>query len=371
MRHDCLREQELDVYPDSVAYLAYLVGGKRLDEQGGMCTVADLGFAKKRGRKIRARSAPWCARSAPRASSARASYGRVGSRCPSYRAPGGGGGGELSVLHFLVSSSITPDDHLEALFAANSRASGGSAPWKSLITYICIIVFIASSKFLPIAFVLTLIDWGPTVQWRNEPKHLGAQSLRGSVATERGRVWEGVSPSHAGGGGTSILKVSGTCRWTGYDFAIIAIKTGCLNQPNHWHRVSKSAYILGHWHSRNSRKHKKYENMHPQIIFAKYQTQVPRRRNEGTKRTSMERMWCGGGVTSNAVSFYYLWYGAIWNDSIPTNTNIDQMYMCMRASGASELGKFWQFYILKLLFSFNILYIHWQITCMELKIAMV
>ena len=50
-------------------------------------------------------------------------------------------------------------------------------------------------------------------------------------------------PPPGGGGGTSILKVSGTCRWTGYDFAIIAIKTGCLNQPNHWHRVSKSAYL--------------------------------------------------------------------------------------------------------------------------------
>ena len=50
-------------------------------------------------------------------------------------------------------------------------------------------------------------------------------------------------PPPPGGGGTSILKVSGTCRWTGYDFAIIAIKTGCLNQPNHWHRVSKSAYL--------------------------------------------------------------------------------------------------------------------------------
>ena len=46
-----------------------------------------------------------------------------------------------------------------------------------------------------------------------------------------------------GGGGTSILKMSGTCRWQGYDFAIIAIKTRCLNQPNHWHRVSKSAYL--------------------------------------------------------------------------------------------------------------------------------
>ena len=46
-----------------------------------------------------------------------------------------------------------------------------------------------------------------------------------------------------GGGGTSILKVSGTCRWQGYDFANIAIKTGCLNQPNHWHRVSNAAYL--------------------------------------------------------------------------------------------------------------------------------
>ena len=46
-----------------------------------------------------------------------------------------------------------------------------------------------------------------------------------------------------GGGGALLLKVSGTCRWTGYDFAIIAIKTGCLIQPNHWHRVSKSAYL--------------------------------------------------------------------------------------------------------------------------------
>ena len=52
-----------------------------------------------------------------------------------------------------------------------------------------------------------------------------------------------VRPRGGGGGGTSILKVSGTCRWQGYDFAIIAIKTGCLNQPNHWHRVSKSAYL--------------------------------------------------------------------------------------------------------------------------------
>ena len=31
-----------------------------------------------------------------------------------------------------------------------------------------------------------------------------------------------------GVGGTSILKVTGTCRWTGYEFAVINISTGYL-----------------------------------------------------------------------------------------------------------------------------------------------
>ena len=31
-----------------------------------------------------------------------------------------------------------------------------------------------------------------------------------------------------GEGGTSVLKVTGTCRWTGYDFAVINISTGYL-----------------------------------------------------------------------------------------------------------------------------------------------
>ena len=39
------------------------------------------------------------------------------------------------------------------------------------------------------------------------------------------------------------MKVSGRAAGKGTIFAIIAIKTGCLNQPNHWHRVSKSAYL--------------------------------------------------------------------------------------------------------------------------------
>ena len=44
-----------------------------------------------------------------------------------------------------------------------------------------------------------------------------------------------------GGGGTSILKVMGTCRWTGYDFAVINIGTVYLNRPN-WLLVDYSVY---------------------------------------------------------------------------------------------------------------------------------
>ena len=65
------------------------------------------------------------------------------------------------------------------------------------------------------------------------------------------------------------------------------------------------------------------------------------------------------------MQFHFITYGMelYTNDSIPINTNIEQC-MCMRASGASELRKFWNFYILKLLFlSIFCRYIHWQITC--------
>ena len=44
-----------------------------------------------------------------------------------------------------------------------------------------------------------------------------------------------------GGGGTSILTVTGTCRWTGYDFAVITIDTGYLNRPN-WLLADYSVY---------------------------------------------------------------------------------------------------------------------------------
>ena len=42
-------------------------------------------------------------------------------------------------------------------------------------------------------------------------------------------------------GGTSILTVTGTCRWTGYDFAVITIDTGYLNRPN-WLLADFSVY---------------------------------------------------------------------------------------------------------------------------------
>ena len=54
--------------------------------------------------------------------------------------------------------------------------------------------------------------------------------------------------------------------------------------------------------------------------------------------------------TINAVSFYYSWYGAIYKRQYTDKTLTLRKCMCMRASGACELRKFWYFYILKLLF---------------------
>ena len=55
--------------------------------------------------------------------------------------------------------------------------------------------------------------------------------------------------------------------------------------------------------------------------------EVPRRRNEGTKRTSMESIVMRWGVIP--VQFPFIPYGMelYINDSIPTNTNIEQMYV--------------------------------------------
>ena len=86
--------------------------------------------------------------------------------------------------------------------------------------------------------------------------------------------------------------------------------------------------------------------MHPKIIFAKFQThsnvipstyityninmkEVPRRRNVGTKRTSMhgEDVMRWGVIP---IQFPFITYGMelYINDSIPTNTrNIEQMYV--------------------------------------------
>ena len=75
--------------------------------------------------------------------------------------------------------------------------------------------------------------------------------------------------------------------------------------------------------------------------------EVPRRRNEGTKRTSMERMWCGG--VSFQCSFLLLLMVWSYNKRQYTDKHVTlSKCMCMRASGASELRKFWNFHILKL-----------------------
>ena len=61
--------------------------------------------------------------------------------------------------------------------------------------------------------------------------------------------------------------------------------------------------------------------------------EVPRRRNEGTKRTSMEPDVMRWGVIP-AVEFPFITYGMelYINDNIPTNTNIEQnVCVCERA----------------------------------------
>ena len=126
----------------------------------------------------------------------------------------------------------------------------------------------------------------------------GAQSLRGSVATERGRVWEGGVPPPTVG-----------------SFFIFRLKNVQSAAYLRKFRLDDMYYMgkrvtirpTGKRVFLRTRKHI-YENMHPKIIFAKFQThpnvipsttllilninmkEVPRRRNEGTKRTSMERM---------------------------------------------------------------------------------
>ena len=53
--------------------------------------------------------------------------------------------------------------------------------------------------------------------------------------------------------------------------------------------------------------------------------------------------------TINAVD-YYLWYGVVYKWQYTDKTLTLRKSMYMRANGASELGKFSNFYILKLLF---------------------
>ena len=59
-------------------------------------------------------------------------------------------------------------------------------------------------------------------------------------------------------------------------------------------------------------------------------TLIIRRYPDVEKRKRNERAWRGCdavGCHSSEVSFYYSWYGAIINDSIPKSTNIEQMYV--------------------------------------------
>ena len=54
--------------------------------------------------------------------------------------------------------------------------------------------------------------------------------------------------------------------------------------------------------------------------------------------------------TINVVSFYYLWNGTMYKRQYTDKTLTLWKFMYMRASGASELRKFWHFYIIKMIF---------------------
>ena len=59
---------------------------------------------------------------------------------------------------------------------------------------------------------------------------------------------------------------------------------------------------------------------------------------------------CINYYTINAVSFYYLWYDTMFKRQYTDKTLTLWKSMYMRASGGSELRKFWHFYIIKVLF---------------------
>ena len=60
-------------------------------------------------------------------------------------------------------------------------------------------------------------------------------------STELEKIPWSSTPPGGGGGVLPLLKVVGTCGWTGYDFPVINIGTGYLNRPN-WLLVGYSVY---------------------------------------------------------------------------------------------------------------------------------
>ena len=82
---------------------------------------------------------------------------------------------------------------------------------------------------------------GRTVYCTEHTTHAPTLLTRSSICKFEIRRFS--SSLECGGGGkcTSILTVTGTCRWTGYDFAVITIDTGYLNRPN-WLLADYSVY---------------------------------------------------------------------------------------------------------------------------------
>ena len=70
-------------------------------------------------------------------------------------------------------------------------------------------------------------------------------NIHSNKCVRRGVWGGGGQPSHLGPvfsrGALPLLKVVGTCRWTGYDFPVINIGTAYLNRPN-WLLAGYSVY---------------------------------------------------------------------------------------------------------------------------------
>ena len=167
-------------------------------------------------------------------------------------------------------------------------------------------------------------------QWRNEPKDLGGHNLCDGERSDQARVWEGGVPPPTLG--------------SFFNFRLENVQSGAYLRRkfrlDDMYYMGKRVTIrpIGKYFSW-TRKHN-YANMHPRAktIFAKFQIHAM---NYITYNIliwmrypdveTRERAWRGcDAVGSHSMQCSFLLLLMVWsyiNNSIPTNTNIEQMYV--------------------------------------------